>query len=113
MTEAQIYDGVIVNGTTDFLFVAECLRRHEAAWCVIGGLAVNAYTSLVYTADLDLVVVAAQLDPVLADLRAVDFRIKEFEFSINAKRRAPPGGHAGSMLIVRFSKVARYQPFIE
>ncbi len=112
MTEAQIYDGFIVNGTTDFQFVVDTLRRHDAAWCVIGGLAVNTYTSPVYTADLDLVVVAAQLEPVLADLRDADFRVQEFEFSIHAMRRAPAGGHAASMLMVQFSKVARYQPFV-
>ena len=53
MTEQEIYDGVIVNGTTDFVFVAETLRRHGTSWCVIGGLAVNSYVTPVYTADLE------------------------------------------------------------
>ena len=48
----------------------------------------------------------------LAELRAADFRVQEFEFSINAKRRAGPGGNAASMLMVQCSKVPRYQPFI-
>jgi len=112
VTEAELYDGVIVNGTSDFAFVVECLRRHEAGWCVIGGLAVNVYTAPIYTADLDLVAAAAEREPVLADLRAADFRIKEFEFSINAKRRAGPGGRTDSLLMVQFTKVERYQAFI-
>ena len=90
MTEQEIYDGVIVNGTTDFSFVAGTLRRHGAGWCVIGGLAVNSYVTPVYTADLDLVVISTDLEPVLTDLRAADFRVKEFSFSINAQRRAGP-----------------------
>lgn len=113
MTERQIYDGIIVNGTTDFLFVAETLRRHGAGWCVIGGLAVNSYATPVYTADLDLVVVSADLEPVLADLRAADFRVKEFPFSTNAQRRAGRTETSANMLMVQFTKPDRYQSFVE
>ena len=70
-------------------------------------------TTPVYTADLGLVVVAADLEPVLADLRAADFRIKEYPFSVNAQRRAGPGGQAASQLMVQFTKPDRYQNFVE
>ena len=113
MTEREIYDGVIVDGTKDFIFVADTLRCHGAGWCVIGGLAVNAYATAVYTADLDLVVVAADLEPVLADLRTADFRIKEFPFSINAQRRAGRTETSANMLMVQFTKPDRYQSFVE
>ena len=113
MTEQEIYDGVIVNGTADFIFVAETLRRHGAGWCVIGGLAVNSYVTPVYTADLDLVVISTDLEPVLADLRAADFRVKEFPFSINAQRRASRTEKASHKLMVQFTKPGRYQSFVE
>lgn len=113
MTEREIYDGVIMSGTTDFAFVAETLRRHGAGWCVIGGLAVNSYAIPVYTADLDLVVIASDLEPVLADLRAADFRVKEFPFSTNAQRRAGRTETSAHMLMVQFTKPSRYQPFVE
>ena len=113
MTEQEIYDGVIVNGTTDFIFVAETLRRHGAGWCVIGGLAVNSYVTPVYTADLDLVVIATDLESVLADLRAADFRVKEFPFSINAQRQAGRPETAASKLMVQFTRPDRYQSFVE
>lgn len=113
MTEQQIYDGAVMSGTTDFAFVVEVLRRHGAGWCVIGGMAVNAYVRPVYTADLDMVVVAADLAPVLADLRAADFRIKEFAHSINAQRRAGPAERASHLLMVQFSKAAEYQGFVD
>ncbi len=113
MTEQEIYDGVIMNGTTDFAFVVETLRRHGAGWCVIGGLAVNSYTTPVYTADLDLVLVASDLEPVLADLRAADFRVKEFPFSTNAQRRAGRTETTASKLMVQFTKPDRYQSFVE
>ena len=113
MTEIEIYDGVIMNGTTDFAFVVETLRRHGARWCVIGGLAVNTYAEPVYTADLDLVVVADDLAPVLDGLRAADFRVKEFPFSVNAQRRAGPSETAASKLMVQFTKPGRYQTFVD
>lgn len=113
MTEQQIYDGVVMSGTTDFAFVVEVLRRRRADWCVIGGMAVNAYVRPVYTADLDMVVVTTDLAPVLADLRVADFRIKEFPFSINAQRRAGPTERASHLLMVQFSKAEKYQGFVE
>ena len=113
MTEREIYDGVIVNGTTDFIFVAETLCRHGAGWCVIGGLAVNSYVTPVYTADLDLVVVASDLEPVLMDLRAADFRVKEFPFSTNAQRRGTRTEQNVYKLMVQFTKPERYQSFVE
>ena len=113
MTEQEIYDGVIVNGTTDFLFVAETLRRCGAGWCVIGGLAVNSYVTPVYTADFDLVVTSADLEPVLADLRAADFQVREFPFSANAQRRRGRTERATHKLMVRFTRPERYQVFVE
>ncbi len=113
-TEREIYDGVIMNGTTDFAFVVETLRRHEARWCVIGGLAVNTYAEPVYTADVALVVVAGELEAVLSDLRAADFRIKEFPFSINAQRRGSRAdGRPVSRLLVQFTRPERYQSFVD
>lgn len=102
-----------MSGTTDFTVVVEVLRRHGAGWCVIGGMAVNAYVRPVYTADLDMVVVTADLAPVLADLRAADFRIKEFPHSINAQRRAGRTERASHMLMVQFSKAEEYQSFVD
>lgn len=113
MTEREIFDGVIMSGTTDFGLVVEILRRHRAGWCVIRGMAVNCYASPVYTADLDLVVVAADLPPVLEDLRTADWRIKEFPYSVNAQRRAGPTERADSMLMVQFSKPQEMQPLVD
>ncbi len=113
MTEREVYDGVIMNGTTDFTVVVETLRRHDANWCVIGGLAVNTYAEPVYTADLDLVVIAGELEPVLADLRAADFRIKEFPFSVNAQRRGTRTEQGVSHLMVQFTRPGRYQDFVD
>ena len=112
MTEREIYDGVIMSGTTDFAQVVEALRRQSAEFCVIGGMAVNSYVTPVYTVDLDLVVVTAHLAPVLAELRAADWRITEYPYSINAQRRAGPSERTDSLLMVQFSKPEEMQPYI-
>jgi hypothetical protein len=113
MTEAELYDAVIMSGTADFAFVVESLCRHGAGWCVICGMAVNSYASPIYTADLDLVVLSVDLPPVLADLRAAGWRLQEFPYSINAQRRAGPAERTDSMLMVQFSKPNEMQPFVD
>ena len=111
MTEIELYDGVIMEGTSDLFFVADTLQRHGARWCLIGGMAVNAYAAPVYTVDCDLVVVSADLEPVLADLAAADWKIKEFPFSINAQRRLKRDEKSTHKLMVQFTRPERYQPF--
>ena len=113
MTEIELYDGVIMEGTSDLFFVADTLQRHGARWCLIGGMAINAYVTPVYTADCDLVVVAADLEPVLADLAAAGWRIKEFPFSINAQRRLKRDEKSTHKLMVQFTRPGRYQPFAD
>jgi len=113
MTEIELYDGVIMEGTSDLFFVADTLERHGAGWCLIGGMAINAYVVPVYTADCDLVVVSADLEPVLADLAAADWKIKEFPFSINAQRRLKRDEKSTHKLMVQFTRPERYQSFAE
>ena len=113
MTERELYDGVIVEGTTDLFFVTDLLTRRGAGWCLIGGLAINAYVSPVYTAGCDLIVVSADLGPVLDELRSAGFRIKEFAFSINAQRRLKPGERSTHRLMVQFTKPEKYQAFTD
>jgi hypothetical protein len=113
MTEIELYDGVIMEGTSDLFFVADTLRRHNAGWCLIGGMAINAYVTPLYTADCDLVVVAAALAAVLTDLAAADWRIKEFPFSVNAQRRLKRDEKSTHKLMVQFTRPERYQPFAD
>ena len=49
----------------------------------------------------------------MADLRAADFRVKEFPFSTNAQRRAGRPEVSANMLMVRFTRPDRYQTFVE
>jgi hypothetical protein len=80
------------------------LNRHKP-WCLIGGLAVNCYVEPVYTVDVDLVVVAANLPQIQRELEAVEFTVTRFEHSTNAQR-------PGSKLNIQFTTDSRYQDFL-
>src|SRR5712691_9116493 len=105
MTAAEIYDSVTNGGTSDFSDIAALLDRTKP-WCLIGGLAVNCYVEPVYTVDVDLVVVAANLAHIERDLQAAGFKVQRFEHSMNAQR-------AGSKLNVQFTTDPRYQDFVK
>ena len=88
MTAAEIYESVTNGGATDFAELVTVLNRNKP-WCLIGGLAVNCYVEPVYTVDVDLVVVAANLEQIGRELEAARFRVKRFEHSMNAPTGLP------------------------
>ncbi|HEY2016483.1 MAG TPA: hypothetical protein VGH38_23425 [Bryobacteraceae bacterium] len=60
MTAAEAYELTTRGGATDFArLIAACERFGPC--CLIGGLAVNCYVEPVYTLDVDIVVIAANL----------------------------------------------------
>jgi hypothetical protein len=92
MTAAEIYESVTNGGASDFAELVTVLNRNKP-WCLIGGLAVNCYVEPVYTVDVDLVVVAANLEQIGRELEAAGFRLS-------------------SELNVQFTTDARYQDFL-
>ncbi len=104
MTAAEIYDSVTNGGANDFAEVVAVLNRNKP-WCLIGGLAVNCYVEPVFTVDVGVAVVAANLEQIARELQAAGFRVKRFEHSVNAQR-------ARSELNVQFTTDSRYQDFL-
>ncbi len=105
MTAAEVYELTIQGGTTDFTqVVAAC--EASGSWCLIGGLAVNAYVEPVYTVDADLVVIASGLKGLTETLGAIGFVVEQHEHSVNAQR-------PGNGLRIQFTTDARYQAFLE
>jgi len=92
MTAAEIYESVTNGGASDFAELVTVLNRNKP-WCLIGGLAVNCYVEPVYTVDVDLVVVAANLEQIGRELEPAGFRLS-------------------SELNVQFTTDARYQDFL-
>ena len=105
MTATEIYESVTNGGAGDFAEVVAVLNRYKP-WCLIGGLAVNCYVEAVYTVDVDLVVMAANLERIGCELELAGFRVKKFEHSMNAQRPE-------SKLNLQFTTDPRYQEFLD
>lgn len=73
----------VVDDKSDFLDrILASLAENGIRYCVIGGFGVNAYAEPLVTQDLDIVIAVDQLDEA-RDLFGKDFKVKDFEHSIN------------------------------
>lgn len=96
----------IANSEVDMVeLLLAMLHETETDYCVIGGLAVNAYAEPVVSLDLDLVVVSARIPELAETARSAGMKVEEFEHSVNLSI-------AGSDLRVQLQKDPRYQEFI-
>jgi hypothetical protein len=97
----------LANGRTDIVqTLLDILGESGAGYCLIGGLAVNAYAEPVVSLDLDLVVVADRLAAVSQAARARGLAVEEFEHSVNLSG-------AGSDLRIQLQTDPRYQDFLK
>ncbi len=104
MTEKKFLNS-IANGKSDIIqLFLDKLKGLKIDYCVIGGLAVNAYAEPVASLDLDLVLTISDTEKVTDDLKDT-FSIERFKHSINLK-------HPDSDLRIQIQKDSRYQPFI-
>ena len=62
--------------------VFEVLDSGGFRYCVIGGVGINAYVAPVVTEDLDIVLAVEQM-PNAIDVLSREFRVEEFEHSVN------------------------------
>lgn len=96
----------VANGPADIVeLLLSLLAETESAYCVIGGLAVNAYAEPVVSLDLDLVVVSDRIGPLCEAARAKGLKVVEFEHSVNLSA-------GGSDLRIQVQTDPRYQDFI-
>jgi hypothetical protein len=96
----------VANGQTDVVaLLLDLLKQTKASYCVIGGLAVNAYAEPVVSLDLDLVVITDKVQMLCEAASAKGVRIERFEHSINLT--VP-----GSDLRIQLQTDSRYQEFI-
>ena len=80
---AKEFQKLVTEDKSDFLdrFLA-LLRDRQIEYCVIGGLAVNAYAEPVVTLDCDVVVISSRVDELEKALHQ-QCRIERFEHSLN------------------------------
>jgi hypothetical protein len=105
MTEKTFFNNIL-NGKEDVLekFV-NILDKHKIDYCVIGGLAVNAYVEPVVSLDLDIVLAVESLDKLLDEAKEF-FKIEDFAHSYNLSTTE-------SDLRIQIQKDKRYQQFIK
>ncbi|MBI4721667.1 MAG: hypothetical protein HY769_01475 [Candidatus Stahlbacteria bacterium] len=107
MTEKKFMNSV-ANGQVDILeqFIY-LLGDMKIDYCVIGGLAVNAYVEPVVSLDLDIIIVMNELDKLLKAIKDKKlFTLKQFSHSVNL-------GSLKSDLRIQLQTDYRYQTFID
>lgn len=96
----------LANGKTDIIQkLFDIIAQNNIAYCVIGGLAVNAYVEPVVSLDLDFVVAMTDFDT-LKKVAAQSFEIKEFPHSLNLYS-------PDSDIRIQIQTDDRYQSFVE
>jgi hypothetical protein len=105
MTDKEFFNAV-GKGQTDVLAtLLGLLQETGTDYCVVGGLAVNAYVEPVVSLDLDIVLAAAGAEALCSAAAKAGMKIASFEHSVNLT--AP-----GSDLRIQIQTDERYQAFI-
>ncbi len=105
MTKKEFLNAVS-NGKVDIIQIfLDALSASNVNYCVIGGLAVNAYAEPVVSLDLDIVVAAGNIETVCKTV-ATHFKIERFTHSVNLSSDK-------SDLRIQLQTDPRYQDFID
>lgn len=95
----------ITNGSSDPLqFFLDLLKKQRVDFCVIGGLAVNAYAEPVVSLDLDVIIITDKIQSVLGQAKKI--KIEKFSHSINLTSK-------NSDLRIQIQTDHRYQGFLK
>jgi len=104
MTEKEFLNAV-AGATEDVLqLFLNALSRSGVDYCLIGGLAVNAYAEPVVSLDLDVVVAAGELEGICKAVES-HFKIERFAHRVNLST-------AKSDLRIQLQTDQRYQDFV-
>ncbi len=95
----------VSNGKIDILQIfLDTISALGTDYCVIGGLAVNAYAEPVVSLDLDIIIATKDIK-ILCEAASKHFKIQRFEHSINLSS-------SESDLRIQLQMDSRYQDFI-
>ena len=102
----KTFINAVANGQTDIVqLLLDILEETGAGYCIIGGLAVNAYAEPVVSLDLGLVVIASDIEKVCSSARSRGMKVEQYEHSINFSIRE-------SDLRIQIQTDSRYQDFV-
>ena len=96
----------MANGKADIIQVLlDILSQTSSRYCLIGGLAVNAYVEPVVSLDLDVVAAIENIDAICKEAKKRGLKIEQFEHSVNITS-------PNSDLRIQLQQDPRYQEFI-
>ena len=96
----------IANGKVNVIqLILDILNKTNTRYCLIGGLAVNAYVEPVVSLDIDIVAAVENIDRIINHAEERGFKVDYYEHSVNLTSQA-------SDLRIRFQTDPRYQSFI-
>jgi hypothetical protein len=99
----------LAGGKSDIIqLLLDKIDELKINYCLIGGLAVNAYAEPVASLDLDLVLAVSEIEKFLENVThpKTSFTVVKFKHSINLQ-------HPDSNLRIQIQTDLRYQSFIE
>lgn len=87
MTEKDFYNR-ITNSKRDILAeFLNILKSKKIDYCVVGGIAVNAYCEPLVTLDFDCIIAIKDIDHLKDDLRKTGFKIKKHPHTFELKHK--------------------------
>jgi hypothetical protein len=96
----------VANGQSDIVqIILDILAETGAHYCVIGGLAVNAYVDPVVSLDIDIVIAVEDMGAAIIAAKGRGLKVEQFEHSVNIN-------DPRSDLRIQVQTDPRYQDFI-
>ncbi len=96
----------MANGKSDIIQVfLDILSKTGSRYCLIGGLAVNAYVEPVVSLDMDVVAANEDVNAICKAAKEQGLKIEQFEHSVNLTS-------ANSDLRIQLQSDPRYQKFV-
>ncbi len=101
----KAFMNTVANDKGDFLQeFLNILEEHQMSFCIIGGLAVNAYVEPVVSLDLDVVISIDQVDKLI--------KLLDAQFQVNREAHSINVSNTHSDLRIQIQTDPRYQEFI-
>ncbi len=96
----------MANGESDIIqILLDILSKTGSRYCLIGGLAVNAYVEPVVSLDLDIVAAVEDVGAICKAAKECGLKVEQFEHSVNITG-------VGSDLRIWLQTDPRYQKFV-
>ena len=105
MTQKKFFQLIAASKVDVVSLLLALLRKTKTQYCLIGGLAVNAYAEPVVSLDLDIIVVADKADALVIAARGLGLKAQRFEHSVNLSL-------PGAQLRIQMQIDERYQAFL-